>query len=70
MIIEKGLLKSFNPVDYTATIMVSGSYKTPMEKVTVARNIPSAAMIGGKQVAMLFFDGYNSRDAVIIAVYD
>jgi DNA-directed RNA polymerase beta subunit len=27
-------------------------------------------MIGGRQVAVLFYDGYNSKDAVIIAVYD
>ncbi len=68
--IEKAVLKSFNLTDYTASIMLSGSYKTPMEKVTVANNIPSAAMIGGRQVAVLFYDGYNSKDAVILAVYD
>ena len=70
MIIEKGLLKSFNSTNYTATVMLSGSYKTPIERVTVARNIPSAAMIGGKRVAVLFNDEYNPKDAVIIAVYD
>ncbi|MDD4924159.1 MAG: hypothetical protein PHF74_04915 [Dehalococcoidales bacterium] len=70
MIIEKGLLKSFNSVDYIADVMINGSYKTPMERVSVARNIPSAAMIDERQVAVLFYDGYNSRNAVIIAVYD
>ena len=68
--IEKAMLKSFNSIDYTADIMLNGSYKTPMEKVTVAHSIPSAAMINGRQVTVLFYDGYNSKDAVIIAVYD
>ncbi len=68
--IEKAVLKSFNSTDYTATIMLNGSYKTPMEKVAVANSIPSAAMIGGRRVAVLFYDGYNSKGAVIIAVYE
>ena len=68
--IVKAVLKSFNSIDYTANIMLNGSYKTPMGKVTVAQSIPSAAMISGRQVAVLFYDGYNSKDAVIIAVYD
>jgi hypothetical protein len=70
MIIEKGLLKSFNSTNYTATVMLTGSLKTFMEKVVVARSIPSSAMTTGRRVVILFFDSYNCKDALIIAVYD
>ncbi len=70
MIIEKAVLKKFNSADYTADILLSGSFKTFMKNVTVARNIPSTAMILNRNIAVLFYDGYCSRDAVVIAVYD
>jgi hypothetical protein len=69
MIIEKAVLKIFNSADYTADILLSGSFKTLMKNVTVARNIPSAAMIINRNVTVLFYDGYYSRDALVIAVY-
>jgi hypothetical protein len=69
MIIEKAVLKKFNSTDYTADILLSGSFKTLMENVTVARNISSTAMTVNRKVAVLFYDGYYSRDAVVIAVY-
>ncbi len=70
MIIEKATLKSFNSANYTADIMIGGSFKTSMAKIAVARNIPSATMINERRVAVLFYDEYNSKDALIIAVYD
>ncbi|NLL90111.1 MAG: hypothetical protein GX226_03300 [Dehalococcoidales bacterium] len=70
MIIEKGLLKGFNSTDYTAAVMLTGSFKTFMEKVVVARSIPSSAMTAGRRVVILFFDSYSCRDALIIAAYD
>jgi hypothetical protein len=70
MKLEKGVLKSFNQTDYTATIQLAGSYKTYLADIAVARNLPSAEMTTGRQVIILFFDEYNSKDAVIIAVYE
>ena len=70
MIIEKAVLKTFNSADYTADILISGSFKTLMKNVAVARNITSTAMISGRNIAILFYNGYHSRDAVVIAVYD
>jgi hypothetical protein len=70
MIIEKAVLKTFNQANYTADILLSGSFKTLMKNVAVARNIPATAMISRRNIAVLFYDGYYSRDAVIIAVYD
>ena len=66
---KKGELRSFNSGNYTAIVRVSGSYKVYLEDITVARNLPSAEMITGRKVAVLFFDEYSPKEAVIVAVY-
>jgi hypothetical protein len=66
---KKGELRSFNSGNYTATVRVSGSYKAYLEGITVARNLPTAEMITGRKVAVLFFDEYSPKEAVIVAVY-
>jgi len=38
--LRKGVLRSFNPTEYTATVQLAGSYKVYLEDVTVARNLP------------------------------
>ena len=69
MRMKKGELRSFNSGNYTATVRISGSYKVYLEDITVARNLPSAEMITGRKVAVLFFDKYSPKEAVIVAVY-
>ena len=66
---RKGVLKSFNSGNYTATIQLAGSYKVYLEDVTVARNLPSAEMVAGRKVAIVFFDEHNAKEAVVVAVY-
>ena len=69
MSVRKAVLKSFNSGDYTATIQLTGSYKVYLESVAVARNIPAAEMALGRKVAVIFFDEYNPKEAVVVAVY-
>lgn len=69
MNIRKGTLKTFNPATYTATIQLAGSRKVYLEDITVARSIPAAEMTAGRNLAVVFFDEYNAREAVITAVY-
>ena len=66
---RKGILKSFDSGDYTATVQLSSSYKVYLEGITVARNIPTAEMTAGRKVAVIFFDEHNAKEAVVIAVY-
>jgi len=66
---RKAELKSFNSGNYTANIRLTSSYKVYLEDITVARNLPSAEMITGRKVAVLFFDEYSPKEAVIVAVY-
>ncbi len=69
MSLRKGVLKSFNSGDYTATVQLAGSYKVYLEGVTVARNLPTGEMTAGRKVAVIFFDEHNPREAVVVAVY-
>jgi len=66
---RKAVLKSFNSTNYTATVQISGSHKVYLEDVGVARNLPTAEMIAGRKVAVVFFDEHNPKDAVVVAVY-
>ncbi len=69
MSLRKAVLKSFNSGDYTATVQLVGSYKTYLEGIAVARNLPAAEMALGRKVAVTFFDEHNPKEAVVIAVY-
>jgi len=66
---RKAELKNFNSGNYTATVRVSSSYKVYLEDIVVARNLPSSEMITGRKVAVLFFDEYNPKESIIVAVY-
>ena len=69
MKIKKGILRSFNSIDYKATIQLAGSFKVYLEDICVARNLPPAEMINGRKTAIVFFDEHNPKEAVVIAVY-
>ncbi len=69
MSFRKGILKSFNSGDYTATVQIAGSNKVYLEGIAVARNLPAAEMALGRKVAVIFFDEHNAKEAVVVAVY-
>jgi len=69
MKLRKAILRSFDSNNYTATVQLAGSYKVYLEDVTVARNLPSSEMTTGRKTAVLFFDEYNPKEAVVVAVY-
>ena len=69
MKLRKGELRSFNSGNYTATVRLASSYKVYLEDVAVARNLPSAEMVTGRKLAVIFFDEHSPRDAVVVAVY-
>ena len=69
MKLRKGILRSFNSGNYTATVRLAGSYKVYLEDITVARNLPAAEMTSGRKVAVIFFDEHNPKEAVVVAVY-
>ena len=69
MRLRKAVLRSFNSGNYTATVQLASSFKVYLEDITVARNLPSAEMVTGRKVAVIFFDEHNPKEAVVVAVY-
>lgn len=69
MSVRKGILKSFDSGDYTATVQLAGSHKVYLEDIAVARNLPAVEMALGRKVTVVFFDEHNAKEAVVIAVY-
>ncbi len=69
MRLRKAILRSFNSGNYTATVQIAGSYKVYLEDVAVARNLPAAEMTTGRKAAVVFFDDYSPKEAVVVAVY-
>lgn len=69
MRLRKGVLRGFSLGNYTATVQLASSYKVYLEDIAVARNLPSAEMITGRKVAVVFFDEHNPKEAVVVAVY-
>ena len=69
MELRKAVLRGFSSGNYTATVQLASSYKVYLEDIAVARNLPSAEMIAGRKVAVVFFDEHNPKEAVVIAVY-
>jgi hypothetical protein len=67
--LKKGVLRGFNPTEYTASVQLTGSYKVYLEDIAVARNLSSAELVVGREVAVVFFDEHNTKEAVIVAVY-
>jgi hypothetical protein len=67
--VRRGEIKAFDSGSYTATVQMAGSLAVWLEGVPVARNIASSEVIAGRRCAVLFFDGANPQDAVIVAVY-
>lgn len=69
MNIKQAILKTFNSASYTATVQLVGSSQAYLENILVARNIPTAELVTGRELAVLFFDEFRASDAVVAAVW-
>jgi hypothetical protein len=67
--IKKGTLKSFDSGTYLATVQIAGSLSVWLESIPTSRAIPTAEMVSGRNVAVLFVDAGNPSDCVVIAVW-
>ena len=67
--VRRGTMRAFDSGAYRATMQLDGSLAVWLEPVPVARNLPSAEMVVGRNVAVLFWDGANPGDAVVLALW-
>ena len=66
--IEVGILKTWDSVNYKAGVQLAGSLTTYFDNISVARNIANGDMVIGRHVIVAMPEG-NPKDAVVIAVY-
>ena len=66
--LEVGILKTWDSVNYKAGVQLTGSLTTYFDNLSVARNIASADMVIGRHVIVATPEG-NPKDAVVIAVF-
>jgi hypothetical protein len=66
--IEVGILKNFNGGTYKAGVQLAGSLTTYFDGISVAKNIPSSAMVIGNYV-IVAIPGGNPKDACVIATW-
>jgi len=65
--IRKGILKAWaSPL---SSVQIIGSLSVYLDSIPTSRAIPTAEMVVGRNVAVLFLDPSNFLDAVIIAVW-
>ena len=66
--LEIGILKNFDSGTYKAGVQLAGSLTTYFDDISVAKNIPSDAMVIGNYV-ILAIPGGNPKDACVIATW-
>jgi len=64
--IEVGILKNFDSGTYKAGVQLAGSLTTYFDDISVAKNIPSSALVIGNYV-IVAIPGGNPKDACVIA---
>jgi hypothetical protein len=67
--IRRGILTSFDPVTYTAGVMLFEATSTFLSSVPIAYHADGTSALKNNLCAVLFFDHQNYSDAVIIAIY-
>src|SRR5205085_10883488 len=68
-VIKRGLLQSFDPASYTASVLILEATSTFLTSVPVATHVDGTSAQVGAYCAVLFFDEQNLADAVVLAVY-
>lgn len=69
MLIKRGILQSFSPATYTASVLLFEATSYALSGVPVANHIDGTSALAGALCAVLFFDEHNQQDAVIIAIF-
>lgn len=69
MIIKRGILQSFNPATYTASVLLFEATSYALSGIPVANHLDGTSAIAGTLCAVLFFDEHNPQDAVVLATF-
>ena len=69
MIIKRGILQSFDPATYTASVLLLEATSSVLTGLPVANASDGTSAQAGALCAILFFDEHNPQDAVVLAMF-
>jgi hypothetical protein len=69
MIIKRGILQSFNPATYTASVLLFEATSYALAGIPVANHLDGTSALPNTLCAVLFFDEHNPLDAVVLATF-
>ncbi len=69
MLIKRGIIQSFSPATYMASVLLFEATSFFLSGVPVSNTIDGTSCLAGALCAVLFFDEQNPQDAVIIATF-
>ena len=69
MIVKRGILQTFDPTTYTASVLLFEATSYALSGVPVANHLDSSSAIANALCAVLFFDEHNPQDAVVLATF-
>lgn len=69
MQIKRGIIQTFSPTTYTASVLLFEATSYFLTNVPVANALDGTSGLAGALCAVLFFDEHNPLDAVIIATF-
>lgn len=69
MQIKRGIIQTFSPTTYTASVLLFEATSFFLTGVPVTNVLDGTSGLAGALCAVLFFDKHNPQDAVVIAVF-
>ncbi len=67
--LKRGVIKSYTASTHKAAVQIAGSLSVWLADIPVATDIPPAAVVAGRECAVLLFTDDNPDDAVIVTVH-
>ncbi len=68
-LLKRATIKSYDAGTHRAAVGISGSLSVWLDSIAVSDSIPAAALVVGRECAVLFHDDVNPDDAVVISVH-
>ncbi|MCH7485124.1 MAG: hypothetical protein IIA90_08270 [Chloroflexi bacterium] len=68
-LIKRATIKSYDAGTHRASVGISGSLSVWLEGLAVSDSIPAAAVVAGRECAVLFHTDDNPDDAVVVSVH-
>ncbi|MCH7810257.1 MAG: hypothetical protein IH863_06735, partial [Chloroflexi bacterium] len=68
-LLKRATIKSYDAGSHRAAVGISGSLSVWLDSIAISDSIPAAAVVAGRECAVLFHEDDNPDDAVIVSVH-